>query len=412
MNGKILRVGGIGTGNVFNHAHIPAYAHLECIRLVACYDPNREAAERTRENYQSVLREVAAARGEPAPPDVDVAICRSPEEVLAQVDLVDICTPVRWHAYYAAMALERNVHAMTEKPMARTWWEARQVADVARRSKALFQLNDDNLFIPRYQALRNVIEAGLVGSVQSIWIARGHPGSERSAWFSQPLEAGGGAILDYGSHAVASTWFLAGYDKIPAQVRSLGIQKKARTRQIDGRLQQIEVDDDAHFKVRFVDPVTGDWITAIIEATWTWTDLGPTGSDVRGYIEVEGSTGTVAGYVDEHDRDWLRVRNRSFGERLIAVQSVTSERESFQAEIQNFCRCIERGVPSILNADVGEGIIRVLSSAQLSELRQRTSVSPEDLADFSAKTAGDAPDPWQAGDRIVTALMEPYRLSA
>src|SRR5262249_31901841 len=138
----------------------------------------------------------------------DISICNTPEELLEKVDMVDVCSTVRWHAYYAAMALEHNVHVVTEKPMARTWWEAQRVAEVAKTSKALFQLNDDNVFIPRYQALRHVVESGMIGEVQTIWIARGYPGSTRNAWFWESLEAGGGGIMDYGSHAVASTWFL------------------------------------------------------------------------------------------------------------------------------------------------------------------------------------------------------------
>jgi predicted dehydrogenase len=410
MSDKVFRVGAIGTGSIFNYAHLPAYAYLDGARLVAILDPTPGAAERTQEHYLALLKEAAQAQGRPAPESAEVRLCLSAEELLGQVDVVDICTPVRHHAYYAALALEHNVHAMSEKPMARTWWEARQVAEVAKRSKALFQLNDDNLFIPRYQALRNVIESGLIGTVQHLWIVRGARSSGRRPWFWKPLEAGGGAVLDYGSHAATSTWFLMGYDKTPAEVRSLGITVKERTRLVDGRLQAIEIDDDAHFKVRFVDPVSGDWASAVIEATWALPDLAEHGSDVHGYIEVEGSLGTATGYVDEQEHDFIRIRSRTFGERLMPVQSVTQERESFQGEILNFVRCISAGVPSLVNAEVGAGVMGILNAAQLSELRGRVAITPDELAAFSRETAGDAPDPWQGGDRIALALNQPYRL--
>jgi predicted dehydrogenase len=110
--------------------------------------------------------------------------------------------------------------------------------------------------------------------------------------------------MDYGSHAVAATWFLIGFDKVPVDVRSLRIEVKNRTRFIAGRLRPIEVDDDAHFKIRYVNPKNNDWITVHLEATWTWPEWGRDGSDVRGYIEIVGSEGTVTGYVDEADRDF------------------------------------------------------------------------------------------------------------
>lgn len=410
MSSEILRVGALGTGNVFNHAHVPAYVSLDSVELGAIYDPDRSAAERARKRYLSLLEEAAQAKGDGSLTRAEIAICDSPEELFDQVDMVDICAPVRWHARYAAIALERNVHVMTEKPMARTWWEARHVAELSRRSSAYFQLNDDNLFIPRYRALRNVIESGMIGEVQSIWIARGGHSSTRSPWFWDPLESGGGAVMDYGTHAVTSTWFLLGYDKVPVEVRSLGLQTKERTRLIDGRYQQIGIDDDAHFKVRFVNPMNDDWSTAVIEATWSWPELGPNGSDVRGYIEVKGSEGTASGYVDEEGRDYLLITHRPSGERWIPVETVLSERESFQDEIDNFVKSIQAGVPSILNADVGVGVMAILDSAKLSELRNRVSVTPEDLAEFSREASGGASDPWEGSDRIITALMEPYRL--
>lgn len=400
----ILRIGGIGTGRVFCDAHLPVYASRGDVQLTALYDPDNDAALEARLRYNQ-LRSQAF----PDEKHSEVAICRSVDELLEQVDMVDICATVRWHAVYAALALHRGIHTMTEKPTARTWWEAHAVAESARQSQALFQLNDDNLFIPRYQALRHVVESGMIGEVQSIWIARGYSGSGRKAWFWDPVEAGGGCIMDYGSHAVASTWFLLGLDWQPVEVRSLGIGVKNRTRPIGGRLQPIEIDDDAHFKVRYLNPKTGDWATVIIEATWTWPDLGEEGSDVRGYIEIEGSLGTVTGFVDEHDQDFLRVTRRSFGERLLPVESAHTEEASFQDEIANFIESVRANQPSILNAEVAENVIKIINCAQLSELRGRVSVTPQDLETFSREIAAGIADPQQAGDEIVKRLNEPYR---
>ena len=131
---------------------------------------------------------------------------------------------------------------------------------------------------------------------------------------------------------------------------------------------------------------------------------------MRGYIEVKGSEGTASGYVDEEGRDYLLITHRPSGERWIPVETVLSERESFQDEIDNFVKSIQAGVPTILNADVGVGVMAILDSAKLSELRNRVSVTPEDLAEFSREVSGGASDPWEGSDRIITALMEPYRL--
>jgi predicted dehydrogenase len=403
-----FRVGCIGAGQIFNEAHLPAYISLDSVRLAAIYDPDHRHAEATRKRYLSLLNETRQDTEQ-----IHVEICNTPEDLVSGVDMIDICSPARYHAQYALMALEQNVHVMTEKPMARTWWEAKQVVEAARKSKAMFQLNDDNLFIPRYRALRNVIDDGMIGEVQHIWITRGYHGpEERGDWFWDPLENGGGAIMDYGSHAVSSVWFLAGYDKVPVEVRSLGIEARQKLRLIGGRFRQIETDDDAHFKVRFVNPKNGDWTTAVIEATWAWPELGRDGSDVHGYIEVEGSTGTVTACVDESGHDFLRVVSRTFGERIIHVEGALSEAGSFRAEIDNFVKCIQASVPSILNADVAAGGIRMINSAQLSELRGRVVITAEELTRFSEEQAAGSLDAWQGGDQIIRALYAPFRLDA
>lgn len=405
MSIKPFRVGCMGAGQIFNEAHLPAYISLDSVELTAIYDPDRERAESTREHYLTLLKEAGKATE-----GVTVSLCNSAEELISSVDMIDICSPARYHARYAVMALEKNVHVMTEKPMARTWWEAQQVADAARKSQAMFQLNDDNLFIPRYRALRNVIDDGMIGEVQHIWITRGYHGpEERGDWFWDPMENGGGAIMDYGSHAVSSVWFLTGYDKTPAEVRSLGIGIRQGLRLIGGRFRQIETDDDAHFKVRFLNPKNGDWITAVIEATWAWPELGRDGSDVHGYIEVEGSTGTVTACVDEHGHNYLRVVSRTFDERIIHVEDALSEAGSFRAEIDNFVKSIRAGVPSILNADVAAGGIGMINSAQLSELRGRVAIDADDLKNFSEELALSESDPWRGGDKIIHALYAPFR---
>jgi predicted dehydrogenase len=402
---QTIRAGGIGTGRIFHDAHVPVYAGRADVQLTALYDPDLQAARSSREHYLQLRKKNFPDEAHP-----EVILYNLAEDLLREVDMVDICTTVRYHAYYAAMALKAGVHTMTEKPFARTWWEAQHVAEIARESKALFQLNDDNIFIPRYQALRHVIESGAIGEVQNIWIARGYPGSGRPGWFWTPIEAGGGGIFDYGSHAVASTWFLLGFDKTPAQVRSLGIEVRNRTRPIDAHLGPIEIDDDAHFKIRYVDPKNGDWMNVTIEATWTWPDWSDNGSDVRGYIEVNGSLGSVTGHVNEKDEDFLKVTSRVFGERLLPVESAHTEDISFRDEIANFINCIRAGKASILNADIAAAVIRTINCAQLSELRGRVSVTAKDLETWSRKLAKDAADVWEAGDRIAVAINEPHRM--
>ena len=129
-------------------------------------------------------------------------------------------------------------------------------------------------------------------------------------------------------------------------------------------------------------------------------ELGQDGSDVHGYIEV-----------DESGHDYLRVVSRTFGERIIHVEDALSEAGSFRGEIDNFVKSIRAGVPSILNAEVAAGGIRMINSAQLSELRGGVSITPDELTKFSEEQTSSEADAWQSGDQIISALYAPFRVS-
>ena len=407
---KFFNIGAVGTGNIFTQAHVPAYVDLrDKVRLTALFNPTKATAERAREFYLQKMDEAKAQV------TWDVAVCDTPEELFAKVDVVDNCAPSRWHAFYSILALEAGVHVMSEKPMARNGLEADAVVRAAARSKAIYQLNDDNVFLPRYQHFKNALGSGVIGDPINVWITRGTASSARSEWFFEPL-AGGGAILDYGSHAVAGSWFLIGLDKEPAEVKSVRICVKDRTRLVGGRLCNIEIDDDAHFKALYRNPRNGDWTSIFMEATWSWPDLAENASDVHGWFLIEGSEGRITGYFDEEDREYIVVRRNGFGERRIPIQSYRSETLSFRDEIQSFLRSIELRRPSILDAATCAATIRVINAAQLSELEGRKSVGMDELDRFlrgfdaSGESEKSIETLMDVGDRIALKLTEPYRL--
>ncbi|MDR1621881.1 MAG: Gfo/Idh/MocA family oxidoreductase [Synergistaceae bacterium] len=404
----IFRVGAVGTGNIFTEAHIPAYVDLrDRVRCTALFNPTRSSAERARQTYLKKMDEAGLKV------DWNVDICDTPEELFSKVDIVDNCSPSRWHASYSIQALSAGVHVMSEKPMARNGLEAEAVVRAAARSKALYQLNDDNVFLPRYQHYKNMVGSGIIGEPVGVWLTRGTASSARSEWFFDPL-AGGGAILDYGSHAVAGSWFLIGFEQEPEEVRSVRIGVKDRTRLVGGRLCNIETDDDAHFKVLYRNPGNGDWVSIFIESTWSWPDLAENGSDVRGWLMVEGSEGRITGCFDEEDREYIVAHRYGFGERRIPIQSYRSETLSFRDEIQSFVRSVELKVPSLLDAVTCAKTIRVINAAQLSELRGRRSVNMTDLDEFLrgfGSPDDDIAKIMEAGDRIALKLTEPYRMT-
>ena len=400
---KQIRLGMIGTGNICCGGHLPQHAQIEDFVVTAMYDVDAGAMAHARDVYI----EEAKKYGRAIAPE-SIRLCRDAEELFSLVDAVDICTSLRYHAYYAHLALEHGVCAMSEKPMARTWLEAARVAHVAQSAAGVYQLNDDNLFIPRFLVAKALIDGGHIGDIESVRIARGTPSSQRAQWFYTVLEGGGGAILDYGSHAVTNAWSLIGFDKTPVEVRSMGVVCREKTRVVEGRMQNVNIDDDAHFKVLFRDPKTDAWIDVSVEATWTWQHYGERSSDVDGYFEVQGTLGTLTTVPGENGAVFIRLRSRTMGERLFPVDAVESEEYSFRCEFINFARAIQTGNQPFLNADTGSDTIAIINAAQLSEQRGRHAVTLEELKRVSAGYLTGAKDVWEASDRLVADLNRQF----
>ncbi len=105
-----IRTAVIGVGRI-GSAHARIYASLQGVELVAIADPADKA------------RELAGELGCAATAD-----CRS---LAGKVDAVSVAVPTSLHAEVAGFFLERGVHCLVEKPLARTSAEARRLVELA-----------------------------------------------------------------------------------------------------------------------------------------------------------------------------------------------------------------------------------------------------------------------------------------
>jgi predicted dehydrogenase len=193
-------------------------------------------------------------------------------------------------------------------------------------------------------------------------------------------------------------------------VRSLGIKTNFKTRNVEGRYQRVNNDDNAKFKARFVDPENGDWQTVVVETTWSGGELGSgpnfKNGDVNGYIEVQCLNGTITAMNDpsEDGKDFFLVKHRMFGERIIPFSFAGSEEGSFQAEVLNFALSVKAGKEPILSAQVGANVLKVLNAAQLSEYLGGVNVTPQQLEKFENDIFEQEKDIWKAADIITDKL--------
>ena len=175
---------------------------------------------------------------------------------------------------------KRHIHYSTEKPMAATAAEAREMERLASASGIKLMVNYWNAWVAPTHTIFHKVSAGELGPVQRIIVQYGHRGPKEigiskqfANWLYDPKKNGGGAIMDFGCYGAELSLWLKGR---PARV--FASTRKLKTEQHN------EVDDDATIVLEYADA------TAIIEASWDWPYtkeqvevFGPKGSFLAGH---------------------------------------------------------------------------------------------------------------------------------
>lgn len=171
------------------------------------------------------------------------------------IEAVSIVTPNHRHADAAAAFLARGIHVICDKPLAATMDEARQMAEAARTSSALFILTHNYTGHPLVRQARQMVADGAIGTVRLIhveyvqdWLSRAleTSGHKQASWRTDPGQAGaGGAIGDIGTHAINLASFMGG-QRLAAVAADLHRFGAERT-----------LDDNAHVLLRFEGGASG-----------------------------------------------------------------------------------------------------------------------------------------------------------
>jgi predicted dehydrogenase len=184
---KRVGIGIVGAGFVGPH-HIDAVRRLGFVDLVAVAGSNEESGMRKAEqlgarkgygNYEALI----------ADPDVQV---------------VHVATPNHLHFPVISAALARGKHVISDKPLAATAAEARQLADQAARANVVTAVTFNYRGNPLVQQARHSIARGDIGKPTFLhgyylqdWLIK----DTDYSWRLDPAKGGGSSALgDIGSH--------------------------------------------------------------------------------------------------------------------------------------------------------------------------------------------------------------------
>jgi predicted dehydrogenase len=158
------------------------------------------------------VAEVAAI----ADPAVAGALGSYDELLATELDGVVIATPSALHAEQAIAALERGLPVFVQKPLGRTAAEVRAVVEAARDADVLLGVDLSYRHAEAFRAARAAVAE--IGEVFAAELAFHNAYGPDKQWFRDPRLAGGGCVIDLGTHLVdLAVWIL---DLEPRDVRS------------------------------------------------------------------------------------------------------------------------------------------------------------------------------------------------
>ena len=183
------------------------------------------------------------------------------------VDFVDLATPSATHVALTRQALARGLHVLCEKPVATSRADAVALAALARETGRVLVPCHQYRFNPVWRRVGEWVRGGAIGRWHLIEVsvhrAGADPGQqaadERLPWRVRRADAGGGVLLDHGTHLLYTLLDVAG--AMPARVSAY-----------TGRLAhaEYEVEDTAEVRLEYAgDQGEGDQVARLF---CTWAD--------------------------------------------------------------------------------------------------------------------------------------------
>jgi predicted dehydrogenase len=227
------------------------------------------------------------AIADPHPELVDKAKQQVPAEVKfysdyvkmldeAKPEAVIVTTANNRHLEILRECAKRHIHYSTEKPLASTAADAREMERLANAAHIKLMVNYWNAWAASTHELFHRVYAGELGPVQKIIVQYGHEGPKEigvskyfADWLYDPVKNGGGAIVDFGCYGAEWALWLKGR---PSSVFAYSLKLKTA--------QANAVDDDAVILLEYPDA------TAIIQASWDWPYS-------KGQVQVFGPKGSL-----------------------------------------------------------------------------------------------------------------------
>ncbi|TLY27642.1 MAG: Gfo/Idh/MocA family oxidoreductase [Ignavibacteria bacterium] len=149
------------------------------------------------------------------------------QQMLAKEDLaaIDVCTTTDAHLPITLAALAAGKDVFVEKPIARRYDEAVQMAEAAKQAKRKLMVGMNNRFRPDTMILKSFVEKGELGKIfyaKAGWLRKL---STTNPWITQKDKSGGGVFLDLGIVMLDLVLWMLGFPPVERVTAKMYMQK-------------------------------------------------------------------------------------------------------------------------------------------------------------------------------------------
>jgi predicted dehydrogenase len=262
------------------------------------------------------------------------------------------------HQHLAAVeaCAPRGIHVMVEKPLATSNAQVEKMMKLVKENHIFLLTNYETSWYPTtektYQLVR---DSNFVGNVKKVVFHHGHQGPRKIGvnkeffdWLTDPIQNGGGALVDFGCYGANIMTYLMQDDPVSVTAVTQHFQPA----------DYPKVDDEATIVVTYPSA------QCIIQASWNWPFN-------RKDMEVYGETG----YVIAKDNTSMRIRNNMMKEeREITV--TTKEVPIYTDPFSYFADVIsgKTDIPpnSLYSLENNVKVVRILDAARTSAQTGKT----------------------------------------
>lgn len=331
-----VKVGIVGCGGIANNKHLPAIQNNGNYEIIAFCDIIRERAEAAKEKFGTE----------------DARVYTDYTELVKEKDIeaVYVLTPNKSHAAISVAAMKAGKHVMCEKPMAKSYADAKLMLDTAKETGRILTIGYQNRYRQDSIYLKRACENGDLGE---IYYARAHAVRRRAVptWgvFLNEEEQGGGPLIDIGTHALDLTlWMMDNYEpeSVTGSVyRKLAEQKEQGNAFGEWDPKEFTVEDSAFGFIKMKNGAT-----IHLESSWALNTL-----------EVDEAKTSLCGTKAGADmKDGLRINRVQYNKQLVEKPDLSSggvaffsgkSEEAPDIEQKVFYEAITEGKPLVVKPE-------------------------------------------------------------